>query len=137
MHAADEQIIDAVKTLRRAGLHVVAETFIGNPYESEITIADTLELIRRAAPDEVHPRVFYPIPGTRAADVCAESGWISGRGEENFWTQHSVLDMQSFPADKINETARKFHSLLKHRKGGGLRQLLTKTLWGGKRTKHS
>jgi radical SAM superfamily enzyme YgiQ (UPF0313 family) len=125
-------MIEAVGALRDAGLRVAARVFVGNPYESEVTIEKTLALVRRARPDEVHPAVYYPTPGTRAAETCADNGWISGRGEENFWTQQSVLDMQSLPADKINEAARKFNSLLKHRKGGGLRQLLTKSLWGGK-----
>jgi len=132
IHAAERQMVEAVRDLRDAGLRVAARVFVGNPYESEVTVENTLALVRKAGPDEVHPVVYYPTPGTRAAEICADNGWISGRGEENFWTQQSVLDMESFPADRINETARKFSSLLKHHKSGGIRRLLTKALWGGK-----
>ena len=132
MHVLDEQVVAAVRTLHDAGLRVAAEVLVGCPYESDITLEDTLQLLRDAAPDEVHPRVYTPTPGTRAADLCAENGWISGRGEENFWAQRSVLDMQGFPARKIDQTVQKFHSLLKHQKRTGLRDLLHRTLWARK-----
>ncbi|HUU59913.1 MAG TPA: radical SAM protein [Phycisphaerae bacterium] len=129
VHITDKQIVEAVRNLQAAGLRVVADVFVGSPYESEITIADTLALVRRAAPDEIRPRVFYPCPGTRAAEICADNGWISGRGEEDYWRQRSVLDMRSLPARRIDEIAHKFLALLNRRPRPSLGKILNKVLW--------
>jgi len=120
MRTDEEQIVSGCRLLRRAGLRVVAEAFVGNPYESEITVGDTLELLRRAEADEVRPRVFYPTPGSRAAELCAENGWISGRGEEHYWEGRSVLDMPSFAPEQIDAAARKLPGAGR----GGLRTVL-------------
>ncbi|RPI63654.1 MAG: radical SAM protein [Planctomycetaceae bacterium] len=105
LHAGNEQIVRACQMLRHAGLAVTAEVFVGSPYESEITVEETVDLLRRCQADDVVARVYYPTPGTRAAELCAENNWISGRGEENFWLQRSVLDMPSLPAAKIDHLA--------------------------------
>ena len=126
MHVSNGQIVQACRVLRQAGLHVAAEVFIGCPYESEITVEETLKLLRDAKVHEVHPRVFYPTPGARAAELCAENGWISGRSEDNYWTQHTVLDMPSLPAEHVNAVVRKFPSLLKRPRNTSLRKLLEK-----------
>ncbi|MFB3892199.1 MAG: radical SAM protein [Phycisphaerae bacterium] len=112
MHARDDQIVRACGALHDAGLSVTADVFVGSPYESEITVEETLTLLRRCEVDEVRSRVFYPTPGTRAAEVCAENGWISGRGEENYWLEKSVLDMPSLPAARIDAIAAKLPALV-------------------------
>jgi radical SAM superfamily enzyme YgiQ (UPF0313 family) len=126
MNLTDGQVIEAGRALHDAGLHVAAEVFVGAPYESDITVEETLALCREAGIDEVHPRVFYPTPGTRAAELCSENGWISGRGEEAYWDEQSVLDMPSMPAAQIEAVARKFPSLLKRPGASALRKLLGK-----------
>lgn len=111
LHAGDEQIVSAVHTLRRARLHVTAEVFVGSPYESAITVEETINLLKRCEVDDVQASVFYPTPGTRAAELCSENGWISGRGEENYWASRSVLDMPSMKATTIDALAGKFPAL--------------------------
>jgi len=126
MPMSSEQILGGCRTLRAAGVHVSASAFVGCPYESEITIEETLDLLRRAGVDEVRAKVFYPVPGSRAAELCAENGWISGRGEEYFWLARSVLDMPSMPAGQINAVVEKFDSLLRRPDHTDLRKMLRK-----------
>jgi len=121
IHVDANRINSSCRMLRAAGLRVAAEVFVGSPYESEITIDKTRKLLRRAEFDEVHPRVFYPTPGTRAAELCQESGWISSRGEESYWLGRSVLDMPSMPAGQIDASAQKLSRLSRR---SGLRKLL-------------
>ncbi len=128
MNTSKAQAIEACRLLADAKLTVAAEVFVGNPYESEITLEETIKLLNEASVHEVHPRVFYPTPGTRAAELCSENGWISGRGEESYWTQESILDMQSMPAAKINAIARKLPSMVKRGGGKSLRSLLGKII---------
>ena len=124
MRLSDEDIVRACGILRRAGLGISAEVFVGCPYESEITIEETLSLVRQAEVDEVHPRVYYPTPGTRAAELCAENGWTSGRSESSYWRQRSVLDMPSLSADEIVAVVERFPRLLKGRPATSLGKLL-------------
>ena len=126
MRLTDEDIVRACGILRQAGLTVSAEVFVGCPYESEITIAETLALVRQADVDEIHPRVYYPTPGTRAAELCAENGWTSGRSESNYWRQRSVLDMPALSANEIGAVVERFARLLKGRLETGLGKLLAK-----------
>ena len=126
MHLGNREIIDACHTFRDAGLNIAAEVFVGCPYESEITVEETLELVREADVHDVHPRVFHPTPGTRAAELCRENGWISGRGEEHYWQGRSVLDMPSIPAEHINAVIESFPRLLKRPGAEGVRKLLGK-----------
>lgn len=115
IHLSNRQILSAVSMLRLAGLRIHAGVFVGCPYETDVTLEETMELLARLRPDAVRPRVFYPIPGTTAEELCRENGWISGRGEENFLAGRSVLDCPSMPAERINRVSRQFGSLLKRR----------------------
>ena len=124
MRLRDEQIVGACAALRAAGLTVSAEVFIGCPYESEITVEETLSLVRRTEVDEIHPGVYYPTPGTRAAELCAENGWTSGRGEAGYWRGRSVLDMPSLSAHEISAVVEKFPRLLKGPPATGVSKLL-------------
>ena len=126
MPQSAEQIVTACRVLREADLSIAAEVFIGCPYESEITIEETLALVRRTEVTEIHPRVFYPTPGTRAAELCGENNWISGRGEDCYWRQQSVLDMPSMPADHIQAVMESFPRLLKSPGAASVRRLLKK-----------
>jgi len=124
LSATRKRIVSGCRALKDVGIHVAAEVFVGNPYESEITLEETLALLHEAAPDEVHPRVYYPTPGTRAAELCRENGWVSGRGEENYWTGRSVLDMPSMPAEQIDAVAEQFDSLWRRPHRSRLRKIL-------------
>ncbi len=128
LHGTDAQIIEACRVLRRAGLSIEAEVTVGNPYETPIAAEDTLRLLAAADVHKVIPRVFYPVPGTRAAEMCEENGWISGRGEENYWTNRSVLNMPSMPADQIDQLFIKFPLLLKRYQKSGLRRFFDRLL---------
>jgi len=124
MRLSNDDILSACRTLRQADLTVCADVFIGCPYESEITIEETLSLVRQTEVDEIHPRVYYPTPGTRAAELCAENGWTSGRSESGYWRQRSVLDMPSLSAAEIGAVVEKFPRLLKGSPATGLAKLL-------------
>jgi radical SAM superfamily enzyme YgiQ (UPF0313 family) len=113
MNVSNAEFQNASQALRRAGIAVTAEVFVGSPYESEITVEETVELLRRAEVSHVRAEVFYPVPGTRAEELCVENGWISGRGEENYWLQQSVLDMPPIRARQIDATAPRLPSLVR------------------------
>ena len=112
LHAGNERIVEACQIVRQAGLSLAVDVYVGSPYESEITVEETLALLRLCQADAVNAEVFFPTPGTRAAELCAENGWTSGRGEENYWHRQSVLDMPSLKAAQIDQLAAKLPSMV-------------------------
>ena len=103
IHLSDSRIVEGCRLLRDAGLHVTAEVLVGAPYESEITIEETARLLERTGVDAVRASVFYPTPGSRAAEMCADHGWLSGRGEGEYWRGRSVLNLPSLSPEEIGQ----------------------------------
>ena len=96
-----QQIVHGVAALKAEGLRVEGSVFIGAPYESEVSIDDTIDLLAKLDLDSLRARVYYPVPGTRSAEICAENGWISGRGEENFDANRSVLTCRRWRRSRL------------------------------------
>ena len=126
MKVSDAEVVRATGLLRAAGMKVAATVFVGCPYETEITLEHTVTLATQAGFDRVEGKVFYPAPGTRAAEVCRENGWLTGRGEECYWSGRSVLNMPALSAGQIEAVAEKFPSLLKRSGAAKLRKLLAR-----------
>lgn len=107
MDLSDEQLIAAFDRLRSRGIATRAISLVGAPYCTEMSAAALVKLDRRLKPDRHEVRVFHPLPGTRALDICREAGWLSNRGEENYTLQRSILDMPNMPAATIERVARR------------------------------
>jgi radical SAM superfamily enzyme YgiQ (UPF0313 family) len=116
MPVSRRQILATVASLRLAGLKVHGKVFIGCPYETEVTLEETLDLLARLRLDSVQASVFYPVPGTAAEETCRDNGWLSGRDEQSFLAQHSVLDQPSMPAQRVDRVCRQFPALLRRRR---------------------
>ena len=115
-----QQIVRGVAALKAEGLRVEGSVFVGAPYESEVSIDETIDLLARLDLDALRARVYYPVPGTRSAEICAENGWISGRGEENFHANRSVLDMPSLAPGQIDDIAARLETLVRRRRTGSV-----------------
>ncbi len=136
LQTSENQIVAGVAALKGAGLRVRGRVFVGAPYASEITTAETLDLLSKLSLDAVEPRVYFPVPGTRAAEMCAENGWISGRAEDSFYAGCSVLDMPNYPASQIDAVARRFGVSLKRRRRRSLRTWMNRLREAGCRPLH-
>lgn len=126
MRLTDKQILANVELLKNAGLTVIGRTFVGSPYESEITLEKAVKLAGQARFDQLHAEVFYPIPSTRAEETCRENGWLAGDNEEAYWQHRSVLRMPGLSADQIERTADRFNALARRGDVRRLRKTLAK-----------
>ena len=102
---SEEAIVRAFAAARGAGLRTTALVQVGLPYETVITVEQTANLLRRLAPDQTEVRVYYPLPGTKAYELCRENGWLSGRGEADYFTGQSTLDLPGLDAGAIRRYA--------------------------------
>ncbi len=101
MDLARAQIEGTFELLRAAGIKIRAILYLGSPYESEASLDDTRELLRRLKPDTVSARPYFPFPGTRATETCRENGWLHSRGEEQYHEDRNGIDMPACRPDFV------------------------------------
>src|SRR5207249_4833021 len=76
-----EQIADATRLLRDAGIEVGFFLQFGYPGETRADIERTLEMVRTCAPDDIGVSVSYPLPGTTfyqrvQAQLGLKQNWV-------------------------------------------------------------
>ncbi len=72
----NKNIVRAINTARRYGLHTSVFLMIGLPDETREDVMATIELTARARPGRFRWSFFFPFPGTRAYELSAQSGYI-------------------------------------------------------------
>jgi len=72
----DQQIIDAVRIIKKHKIRIGANSIIGFPTETRSQIFDTINLNRKANPDNIMIHPFNPYQGTRLYDLCVKKGYI-------------------------------------------------------------
>jgi len=71
-----EAVEAAVAALRQAGVRSAVCVQVGAPYETEVTLDETVEALRRIGPDRVEARLHWPEPGSAAERIARENGWL-------------------------------------------------------------
>jgi radical SAM superfamily enzyme YgiQ (UPF0313 family) len=107
---SEKQVLEAFAAARAAGLRTRALVHVGLPYDTVVTMEQTGHLLRRAGCDAVDVELFYPLPGTKAYELCRENGWLSGRDAERYFDGESPLDLPGLDA----ETIRRYAALIPH-----------------------
>lgn len=101
MELSGEQIRDTFARLKAAGIRARSIVYLGAPYESEASLADTRALLLELKPDLVNVRPYYPWPGTAAWQLCHEQGWLHARGEEQLHRDRNGIDMPACRPDQV------------------------------------
>ena len=120
MEVSDAQLVAAFERLGQRGIRTRAVSLVGAPYATVESMEKLDQLIHRIGPDEHDVRVFHPLPGTAARDLCREAGWLSNRGEENYTLGESILDMPNLRADVIQRLAHQLRTNSRPRTRSGL-----------------
>lgn len=110
MDLSNEQIDGTFAALRSARIRTRAVIYLGSPYESEASIADTRALLSRLKPDLVDVRPYFPWPGTAATELCRENSWLHSRGEEQYHDQQCGIDMPACRPAIVAAALRTFRS---------------------------
>jgi radical SAM superfamily enzyme YgiQ (UPF0313 family) len=72
----DEQMINAFRWAKDAGIHTMSFNMVGLPYETRNDIYKTIELNRKMNSDSIQASVFVSFLGTELFELCQEKGWI-------------------------------------------------------------
>lgn len=72
----DKQIYDAVNIIKKYGLQIRTNFIVGAPYDNKETIKDTLTMIKRINPDQVHVPLLWSLPETIMEDMLIKNGLV-------------------------------------------------------------
>ncbi len=100
---SNEEIIEAFRIVREAGLKTKSFNMIGFPGETPEHFQETIDLNARIRPDSVILNVFDPYPGTKLGEVCKRENLIDvERSEKDLIPKtDTVLNLPEFPREKI------------------------------------
>jgi anaerobic magnesium-protoporphyrin IX monomethyl ester cyclase len=101
-----EQIHEAARRLKRAGIRVGFFLQFGYPGETRDDIERTIQLVRDCNPDDIGISVSYPMPGTKFYDAVHEQ-----LGEKQNWQDSQDLAML-YQGPFSTEFYRKLHSVI-------------------------
>lgn len=134
LNADRRQVERACRLLQRSGIRVTISHYIGCPYETEITVEQTLDLVQRLDPQQVQTRLFAPMPGTRAESICRESGWLAGLGEKSFRDNQPMIRLPAIPPRQVLDHFHQFNWQARHPRAAWLMRLLHRLPAGPKRS---
>jgi anaerobic magnesium-protoporphyrin IX monomethyl ester cyclase len=101
-----EQIHEAARRLKEAGIRVGFFLQFGYPGETRDDIVKTIQLVRDCEPDDIGISVSYPMPGTKFYDAVREQ-----LGEKQNWQDSQDLAML-YQGPFSTEFYRKLHSVV-------------------------
>jgi anaerobic magnesium-protoporphyrin IX monomethyl ester cyclase len=101
-----EQIHEASRLLKNAGIQVGFFLQFGYPGENRTDIEKTIQLVRECNPDDIGISVSYPMPGTRFFDAVGEQ-----LGEKQNWQDSNDLAML-YHGQFSTSFYRKLHSVV-------------------------
>jgi hypothetical protein len=76
LEATPEQFRAAFAVLARAGIRSVARVEIGAPYETRLTLRETVRFLRELDPDRVEAVLHWPEPGSASFEAARENGLL-------------------------------------------------------------
>jgi radical SAM superfamily enzyme YgiQ (UPF0313 family) len=101
-----EQIHEATRRLKQAGIRVGFFLQFGYPGETRADIESTIQLVRDCGPDDIGISVSYPMPGTKFYAAVSEQ-----LGEKQNWQDSNDLAML-FQGPFSTKFYRKLHSVV-------------------------
>jgi len=103
MDASPEQVEAAVAHLREAGVRSAVRVQVGAPYETEVTLEETVGLLRRIDPDRVEARLHWPEPALPAEAIAREHGWLAPDPPAAYLAGEPAVRLPSLPPEAILE----------------------------------
>ncbi|MCW4015782.1 MAG: B12-binding domain-containing radical SAM protein [Candidatus Bathyarchaeota archaeon] len=104
------QIVDAFKNTKAAGIDTVAYFMIGAPGETPNTIRDTIEFAKKIDPDFVQFSLTTPYPGTDLYDLAVKDGYVPTEWKKYVYADLKSMDYPTFKTATLSpEELRKWN----------------------------
>jgi anaerobic magnesium-protoporphyrin IX monomethyl ester cyclase len=105
-----EQNERAIKLAKAAGLFVSISVIIGYPGETKEMLQETVDLIRRAEPDDVYFCVATPYPGTELRKVVERMDWKMSNDWGQYDTTMPVFANPNLSAEEVRKLRTSFYN---------------------------
>lgn len=105
-----EQNEKAIRLAKGAGLFVSVSVMIGYPGETKEMLQETIDLIRRAEPDDVYICVATPYPGTELRRVVEQMGWEMSNDWGQYDTITPVFANPNLSAEEVRKLRTSFYN---------------------------
>ncbi len=107
-----QQNAAAVRMAKEAGLSVTVSLVLGYPGETDQTIHQTIDFIKRTEPDDLYLFLATPFPNTKLGDVVNDLGWKMSQDWNSYEMQTASFENQGIPFDRINKMREVFYNQL-------------------------
>jgi len=105
---SDDALMRLFHTAHELGIRTWANTMMGMPGETPENLQETIDFVRKLAPDQAQVMVFYPYPGTNLGDLCRKEGYVSSREVVTTFAGESVLKLPTVSRKQIKHAAELF-----------------------------
>ena len=105
-----EQNEKAIKMAKEAGIFVAVTALIGYPGETKENVKETLDLLRRAEPDDIWLCIATPYPGTELRGLLDNMGWKVSDNWSLYDTMHSVFENPLLSGDDLKQIRKDFYN---------------------------
>ena len=100
----------AIRLAKDAGLFVSISVIIGYPGETKEMLQETIDLIRKAEPDDVYICVATPYPGTELRRVVEQMGWEMSNDWGQYDTITPVFANPNLSAEEVRKLRTSFYN---------------------------
>jgi len=107
-----EQNEKAIKWAKQAGLSVSISVILGYPGETEETLKQTINFIKKTQPDDAFLCIATPYPGTELYNLVKSLGWRISREWSKYEMQTPVFENPHLPFAKITKEREIFYNQL-------------------------
>jgi len=77
---SEEQIYNAVKIIKKYGLHLRVQFIVGAPYDTIETMDESYRMARKINADYTLFPILMPLPETEIKEICEKENLIEGKG---------------------------------------------------------
>jgi len=107
-----QQNAAAIRMAKEAGLSVTVSLVLGYPGETDQTIHQTIDFIKRTEPDDLYLFLATPFPNTKLRDAIGDLGWKMSQDWNSYEMQTASFENQGISFDQINKMREVFYNHL-------------------------
>ncbi len=106
----NQQIENAIKWAKDAGMFVTVSVILGYPGETKQTLQETLDFVAKIEPDDAWLCHATPYPGTHLREIVDKKGWKMSEDWKTYNTMNPIFEDPNLPATEIAAMRRQFYN---------------------------
>jgi radical SAM superfamily enzyme YgiQ (UPF0313 family) len=107
-----QQNATAIRMAKETGLSVTVSLVLGYPGETDQTIHQTIDFIKRTEPDDLYLFLATPFPSTQLCDAVGDLGWKMSQDWNSYEMQTASFENQKVSFEQINKMREIFYNQL-------------------------